>query len=435
MQGKWIMLSCLLAGAACAADHAGEVVFALGDVTVRQGQTVRPLHTGDKVYAGDLLQTGSNGHVHVRTVDQGFLSVRPASRLFIEQYRYEAAQPASSSIRFRLEQGVMRSVTGKGGQAAKGNFRLNTPVAAIGIRGTDFSVYTDRSETRVSVQQGGVAVSPFTDTCRAEAAGPCAGQSVANLYAGISDQILRLRLQDGRPVILHDASHSLSPESVAPPLPEEKASQPTETAHVAKAMPLPLSDLQLVDVMAGKQDLLPSDTSSPAPGPVPQSLARLDWGRWAGQAGAGSDATYEPIYNDPAGRYTLVRTRQPLALPERGSFDFKLAAADAEVRMGESRVAAAEVSNARLTVDFGKREFQTSLTVTSEALSSPVDLKATGGGVSQDGRLNANQYYQGNMRVRGALSGDGRQAGYIFSHAINEGGLKVVGATQWKRSP
>ena len=34
----------------------------------------------------------------------------------------------------------MRSITGQWGEAARDRFRLNTPIAAIGVRGTDFIV-------------------------------------------------------------------------------------------------------------------------------------------------------------------------------------------------------------------------------------------------------------------------------------------------------
>lgn len=435
MKFAWYMLLGLVAGTAAAADKAGEVVFAVGEVSLRQGDTIKPLKRGDILLAGDVLQTGSNGHIHVRMVDQGFVSLRPASRLAIEQYRYNAASSADTAIKFRLEEGVMRSVTGKGGEAAKEKFRLNTPIAAIGIRGTDFSVYTSATETRVSVRSGGVAVSPFNAQCQSQALGACSGQSAANLYAGISDQVLRLRQQDMRPVLLHDPGRQLAPESVAPPLPEEKASQPTVSGaqgeHKVATAPQP-SDLLLVDVIGNKTDLL----SGSSPVTPPATVARLDWGRWGGSDTASQQGgvPYDIVYQDTANRYALSRSREAINLPERGSFDFKLAASQAEVRQYGAVLAMAQVSDAKLSVDFGRREFNTSLTVSSSALTSPVNLSVTGGGISAEGTLNAHQYYQGNMTLSGALSGDGKEAGYVFSHSLGDtSGRQIIGATQWKR--
>jgi hypothetical protein len=45
---------------------------------------VRTVERGQPVRAGDRIETREGGHVHVRFVDGGRLSVRPASRLQIE---------------------------------------------------------------------------------------------------------------------------------------------------------------------------------------------------------------------------------------------------------------------------------------------------------------------------------------------------------------
>lgn len=60
---------------------------------------------------------------------------------------------------------------------------MNTPVAAIGISGTDFTVFTDRQKSSVSIRQGGVVVSPFTDGCDRAALGACDGSQVVRLFA------------------------------------------------------------------------------------------------------------------------------------------------------------------------------------------------------------------------------------------------------------
>ena len=111
---------------------------------------------GMPVHAGERVETEEGGHVHLRFVDGAFVSVRPGSRLIIETYRYDPARPQDSAIRFTLERGVARAISGKGAEAARDRFRLNTPIAAIGVRGTDFVAASDDSATRVAVRSGAV---------------------------------------------------------------------------------------------------------------------------------------------------------------------------------------------------------------------------------------------------------------------------------------
>lgn len=41
------------------------------------------------------------------------------------------------------------------------HYRMNTPVAALGGRGTDFSVLTDANVTLAVVRGGGIVMTPF----------------------------------------------------------------------------------------------------------------------------------------------------------------------------------------------------------------------------------------------------------------------------------
>jgi len=441
MKYFWISMLCVLSSMAMAADRAGEVVFTVGDASVRQDGTAKPLKRGDALYAGNVLTTGNNGYIHIHTVDQGFVSLRPGSRLIIEQYRYDPANPRLNAIKFRLEEGVMRSVTGKGGEAAKDRFRLNTPVAAIGIRGTDFSVFTTSHETRVSIRTGGVAVSPLNDACQAAALGACSGASVLDLYAGKLDQVLQIRRADSKPAIIRDPGHKLSPDTIAPPLQEEKDSQTgavkkPEQSALAAVLP---GDSTLVDVTSQKQQdvkpvVLPA--LAPAAPAVPVVTAKLEWGRWDGAAGSKIDSLLTPDREVVGVNsiYLLTRTKDKMALPEQGSFSFNLTGAEAQI-VNVSNLAVpvdtATVSNGTLSVDFGKRQFSTSLTVSSKSLPSPVNLQSANV-LDRDGKFGG-EYVNGNMRLNGSLNGNGTEAHYVFNTPADANDKVIQGITHWKR--
>ena len=160
---RWLPAG-LLAAALPLAAAAQEVLPIIGEATMVIGTAklasvdgaARLVERGTPIRIGDRVETEAGGHVHVRFVDGGRLSVRPLSRLQVENYSHSAQQPAQTAIRFRLDEGVVRSITGSWGEAARDRFRLNTPVAAIGVKGTDFIVKSDAEKTSASVYTGAI---------------------------------------------------------------------------------------------------------------------------------------------------------------------------------------------------------------------------------------------------------------------------------------
>lgn len=146
------------------------------------------LSSGMPVYEKDRLVTSSGGHVHIRFIDNGLVSLRPDSQLEIAHYTYNASTPEKSTIKFNLEEGIARSVSGTGAKAARHRFRMNTPIAAIGVRGTDFVVSAGKQDVRAIVNEGIIVVAPFSDQCAVSALGPCNVNAVE--LTGLSKQML-----------------------------------------------------------------------------------------------------------------------------------------------------------------------------------------------------------------------------------------------------
>lgn len=145
----------------------GQVTLLIGDTRVtgpnRKGSA--RLQTGAAIYPGDIIHTRASGHAHLRFIDGALMSVRPASRLTIEAYNYDPKIPANNRVSFKLEEGIARSISGKAAKDARENFRMNTPVAAIGVRGTDFIVHTNLERTRALVTEGGIVLSGLDTGC------------------------------------------------------------------------------------------------------------------------------------------------------------------------------------------------------------------------------------------------------------------------------
>jgi hypothetical protein len=123
---------------AVAADPpAGKVVAVAGQVTAAGADgAIRPLAKDDPVFAGDIISTGPNSRTRIVFSDNGVIFLRPSTRFVIKSYQHSGAADKDES-EFSLVRGGFRSVTGAIGHSNPKNYRVDTPVATIGIRGTD----------------------------------------------------------------------------------------------------------------------------------------------------------------------------------------------------------------------------------------------------------------------------------------------------------
>lgn len=198
----------------------GNVILATGSAYADQVS----LSAGKPIYVGQTLSTTVGGHLHIRMIDGAFLSLRPSTSVKVALYTVDLETPANTQIRIDVQHGVVRSVTGKGGETNKSAFRVNTPVAAIGIRGTDFTVYTDAISSVVDIRKGGIEMTPFSDACSPYTLGVCGGGHSVTLLdrdPGLLAEVHAVRQKANR---VSKASAAIIPDRVEPAHPAENSS-------------------------------------------------------------------------------------------------------------------------------------------------------------------------------------------------------------------
>lgn len=435
-----------------AAETAGAVSFVIGEAnTVDSAGKQKPLVRGDNVDSGQIIVTGSNGHVHLRMVDGAFFSVRPASRLRIEDYHFDQNEPAKSRIKFSLEHGIVRSITGRAGEASKESYRLNTPLAAIGIRGTDFVVQADSELTRVIVQSGAIVLSPLDKDCSATSFGPCKSSSTRILTAAMHDAYLELRNRHSVPLLVPAEKGLESPNLLSPPRPEEPRPGADKAAKVVPAVTPavvvdassavlaggPVAHSGAIDLPVVVVPIIdPTKVTPPVvvvpPVVVPPVAQQIWWGRWESLAGADGRTLKSVLSEDRETTssnavFGMLRDAGEVTLPNAGVAKFRLADSESFLFAADNSLTAAKISAPSLSVDFGNRRYDTSLTVSAAGISDVA--------IESSGRITAQGYFISEVNsagttVDGALSRNGSQAGYLFQRQLAAGN-SVVGATRW----
>ncbi|HEY5898460.1 MAG TPA: FecR family protein, partial [Burkholderiales bacterium] len=134
-----------LAAAAFLALFAGELIAAVGTVQFSAGDVQlrgpdgreRRAEKGAVVNEGDTVVSRPGASAQLKMIDGGIIAVRPDTELKIDQYRYDGREDGSENAAMRLVRGGFRTITGLIGRTRKSNYKVYTPTATIGIRGTD----------------------------------------------------------------------------------------------------------------------------------------------------------------------------------------------------------------------------------------------------------------------------------------------------------
>jgi hypothetical protein len=140
-------------GSSLFAADAGTIQQLSGNVTITGADSVtRKAAPKDRVQAGDTIATEVKSETLIKLADDSTVVLRPNTQFQIAEFKYDKA-PADSSI-MKLLRGTARMVTGLIARRVPANYRVSTPTATIGVRGTDFEVAVvpeDTSEARAGV--------------------------------------------------------------------------------------------------------------------------------------------------------------------------------------------------------------------------------------------------------------------------------------------
>jgi len=114
------------------------VVASRGEVSALANGDSRELKQGDFVYVNDEILTGDRSFAVLQFTDGAKVTVRPDSKLVIESYLYAGNDGDEATL--NLVSGGLRVITGAMAKTNPENYKVRTPVALMGVRGTEFSI-------------------------------------------------------------------------------------------------------------------------------------------------------------------------------------------------------------------------------------------------------------------------------------------------------
>lgn len=138
---------------------------------------LRVLDLEDDVYHNELIETEEESATKLIFLDETELTLGPESSVVLDRFVFDP-DPSKASLVMTATKGIFRFTSGK---LPKNAYRLHTPAATIGIRGTVLEFAIEAADdgsasqvVKIALQEGAATV----DDCRGEELVLEAGQSV-----------------------------------------------------------------------------------------------------------------------------------------------------------------------------------------------------------------------------------------------------------------
>ncbi|HMR03522.1 MAG TPA: FecR family protein, partial [Candidatus Competibacter phosphatis] len=115
---------------------------AIGTLAEAQGRVEingAPTSAGAELRLGMRVVTGADGRAVLKFLDGQTVNLNPSSVFWIKNYRYAKDKPQDNRSSLELLKGGMRFISGAMSKESPEAIRIDTPVATLGIRGTEFT--------------------------------------------------------------------------------------------------------------------------------------------------------------------------------------------------------------------------------------------------------------------------------------------------------
>jgi hypothetical protein len=115
------------------------------------------IHTNDGIYTNQRIETTRKGAIRLQFLDETELWVGASSEVVLDKFLFDP-NAGTGAFAANIAEGIIRMVTG---DMAGGDITLNTPIATIGVRGTDFVLRVAASGAiSAIVYEGTICITP-----------------------------------------------------------------------------------------------------------------------------------------------------------------------------------------------------------------------------------------------------------------------------------
>lgn len=186
-------------------EPVGRVVWVKGQFTasLKNAEAIeapRSLAKASIIYLHDMLETGNASEAQIVFSDNTLMTFRPESKFYIDEYEYNPNAKTKSVGKYimNLIEGGFRTITGLIAKANPSDYQVNTPVATIGVRGTDYTLVIKNDGIYLARNKGE----------------PCVSNEEKNLCLNVDHKYAQVETKGAAPAYLASAPAFLTTEIV-----------------------------------------------------------------------------------------------------------------------------------------------------------------------------------------------------------------------------
>jgi hypothetical protein len=151
----------LAASPLSAQTRVGEAAVVKNEVLRVAGSATSQINVGDGLLRDEVVRTGLDSATRLVMADSTNLSLGPSASLKLDRTVFDD-EHHYRDVAVKLTSGAVRFVTGNSEKAA---YKITTPLATIGVRGTTLDILSQRGQTIVNLQEGASSVCTITFEC------------------------------------------------------------------------------------------------------------------------------------------------------------------------------------------------------------------------------------------------------------------------------
>jgi hypothetical protein len=130
--------------------QAGVAAAVKGEVqaTTPPGKAAHPLKSGDQIFMGDKIETGTDGQLQILLLDQTVFTLGPSGGIVMDEFVYNPADD-NGKVKASMIKGIFRVVSGKVAHKKPENMSVDLPAGSIGFRGTNVAGIIDGQRSMI----------------------------------------------------------------------------------------------------------------------------------------------------------------------------------------------------------------------------------------------------------------------------------------------
>src|SRR3954467_11930372 len=132
-----------------AQTRVGEAAVVKNEVVRVAGSATNQINVGDALLRDEVVRTGLDSATRLVMADSTNLSLGPSSTIKLDRTVFDD-EHHYRDVAIKLTSGAFRFVTGNSEKAA---YKITTPLATIGVRGTVLDVLAQRGKSTIKLQE------------------------------------------------------------------------------------------------------------------------------------------------------------------------------------------------------------------------------------------------------------------------------------------